>query len=116
MRKLIAVIVLFVGTLASPLVAQSGHSVSLGWTAPADFVSGDTFNLYRGTVAGGAYAKVNTAPITSTTFVDTTVITGGTYFYVATHLQGTVESAFSNEAKAVILPQEPTSLVVTGVK
>jgi hypothetical protein len=112
-RWSIALTLLFLSALSiSSLQAQSTHSVSLSWTASTDFVSGDSYNVYRGTVSGGPYTKVNTAAITADTFTDSSVSVG-TYYYVATHVSGTAESAFSNEAKAVLLPRAPTTLVAT---
>jgi hypothetical protein len=113
-RLAILAVLLLVAGVA--LFAQSGHAVSLSWTNPVDFVSGDSFNVYRGTVSGGPYVKVNTAAITGNAFVDATLPGAGTFYYVATHVQGNAESLNSNEVKAVVLPSSPTSLVVTGVK
>lgn len=98
---------------ATSSFGQTSHSVSLSWTASTDFAAGDSYNVYRGSVSGGPYSKLNTAPITTTTFTDTTVVAGSTYFYVATHVSGTAESVDSNEAKAVVLPRAPSALVAT---
>jgi fibronectin type 3 domain-containing protein len=61
------------------------------------------YNIYRGTKTGGPYNKVNSSLNTDTTFTDSSVTAGATYFYVVTAVDGTgTESPFSNEAKAVI--------------
>ena len=101
--------------LAEVSQAQSSHSVSLSCTAPGDFSAGDSFNFYRGTVTGGPYTKINTASVTVCAFTDLTVTEGATYFYVATHVaaSSSLESVFSNEVQARILPSPPTSLVAT---
>ncbi len=85
-------------TDASP----SPRTVTLTWTASiSPNVSG--YNIYRGTASGGPYAKVNSALITGTSYMDTTVVPGTTYFYVATAIDsGSNESAYSNEARAIV--------------
>jgi hypothetical protein len=98
--------------LSLPATPQTTHTVGLSWTAATDFVTGDSYNVYRGTVSGGPYTKVNTAAITADTFTDSGLAVG-TYYYVATHVSGTAESAFSNEARAVVLPRPPTTLVAS---
>jgi len=93
---------------ASPVVQSlngSGvspqHSVSLNWTASTSAVVG--YNVYRGNASGGPYAKVNAAVDPSTSYVDVTVSSGLTYYYVATAVDSSgSESAYSNEIQAVI--------------
>ena len=82
-------------------IAALVHSAVLGWTASTSTVSG--YNVYRGTVSGGPYTKINSAPATTTTNTDSTVLSGLTYFYVVTAVDSTnVESAYSNEVSATI--------------
>ena len=82
-------------------VAQASHSASLSWN-PGDG-SAVGYNLYRGTVSGGPYQKVNTALDASTNYTDNTVVSGATYYYVTTEVNATgQESAYSNVAQAVI--------------
>jgi fibronectin type 3 domain-containing protein len=46
---------------------------------------------------------ITSSPVTVTSFTDSTVQGGSTYFYVVTAVDGnSVESSFSNEAQAVI--------------
>ena len=77
------------------------HSVALSWNASTSTVAG--YNVYRGSVSGGPYAKVSSAPDVSTTYSDGSVQAGQTYYFVVTAVDGTgVESVYSNEVKAVI--------------
>ena len=77
------------------------HSVDLSWNASTSQVSG--YNIYRGSQSGGPYTKLNSTLISALTFTDTTVQSGTTYFYVSTAVDAnSVESAYSNEATAVI--------------
>jgi fibronectin type 3 domain-containing protein len=59
--------------------------------------------VYRGTISGGPYTKVNSSADASLTFTDSGLSSGTTYFYVVTAVDGSnVESAFSNEVSAAI--------------
>jgi hypothetical protein len=82
-------------------VAPVAHSVSLGWTASTSAVSG--YNVYRSSVSGGPYTKLTSSLDTLTTYVDSTVQSAQTYFYVATSVDSTgAESTFSAEVSATI--------------
>jgi len=84
------------GTSAPPQ-----HSVALTWDPSTSTVSG--YNIYRGTQSGGPYTKLNSALLASTSFNDSGVQAGSTYFYVSTAVDSnSVESAFSNEANATV--------------
>src|SRR5216683_5436650 len=77
------------------------HSAALSWTASTSVVTG--YNIYRGTVSGGPYAKLNSSLIALTTYTDSTVQSGQTYFYIVTAVDASnVESAYSNEISAII--------------
>jgi len=77
------------------------HTATASWTASASVISG--YNVYRATVSGGPYTKLNGSLIALRTYTDTTVQSGQTYFFVTTAVDGTGnESVFSNEGKAVI--------------
>ncbi len=79
----------------------SSHSVALSWTASTSSVVG--YNVYRGTQTGGPYTRINASVDTGTTFTDTNVTAGATYFYVVTSVDSSSqESTYSNEASAVI--------------
>jgi fibronectin type 3 domain-containing protein len=90
------------------------HSITLNWTAG----SGDvTFNVYRGTVSGGPYLKLNSAPVTSPTYSDTTGLGSTKYYYVVSGVDsGGYESVYSNEASATFLalPGAPASLAAVA--
>jgi hypothetical protein len=77
------------------------HSVGLSWSPSVSTVIG--YNIYRGASSGGPYAKIDSAVDTATTYSDTSVQAGDTYFYVTTAVasDGT-ESAFSNQVSAAI--------------
>jgi fibronectin type 3 domain-containing protein len=81
------------------------HNVSLSWKASNSPVIG--YNVYRGDGLG--LSKLNSAPVTETTYVDRTVQPGQTYRYVtkAVTAKGT-ESSASNEVR-VDIPSDPPS-------
>jgi len=77
------------------------HSITLTWnssTSPS--ISG--YNVYRGSVSKGPYTKLNASPIATTSYLDSNVAAGQTYFYVATTVQSTNESTYSPETTAVV--------------
>lgn len=77
------------------------HSVTLNWTASPSSISG--YHIYRGTVSGGPYTLLNPTLNSGVSYVDSTVASGGQYFYVATAVDSSgLESPFSNEASATI--------------
>ncbi len=89
----------FTGTASVPSVP---HTVSLNWKASTSSnIKG--YNVYRASLAGGAFSKLNSTPLSGTTYVDSTVSSGRTYYYVTTALNTSdVESAYSNQATAVV--------------
>jgi fibronectin type 3 domain-containing protein len=59
--------------------------------------------VYRSTVSGGSYARVNSSTNATPNYADSTVQSGKTYYYVVTQLDGTgMESGYSSPVTAVI--------------
>ena len=80
---------------------QTAHSVGLAWNASTSTVAG--YNVYRSTVSGGPYTKINLSLVAVLNYTDSTVQSGATYFYVTTAVDSIGnESTYSNEASAVI--------------
>jgi uncharacterized membrane protein len=88
---------------AAPTGARlSGHSVRLTWKASTSPVAG--YNIYRSTAPSNfTEPKLNSTPVTDTSFIDTTVESNKTYYYAAKAVdaQGK-ESPVSNVAQANI--------------
>lgn len=80
------------------------HTVNLSWTAStSQNIIG--YNIYRGVKSGGPYSKINSVLNASTLYSDATVADGLTYYYVTSAVNSSnVESAYSNQATAVIPP------------
>ena len=130
-RKTIGTVVLLasLALLAGFTVSsQTVHSVILNWTASVvgpGVAPVTGYNILRGTTAGGE----STTPIgtaTTTTFTDTTVTAGSTYFYAVTAMNqcngpapaAPCVSGKSNEVGPLVIlnnvaPAAPTGL--TGV-
>lgn len=89
------------------------HTVVLSWTAST--TPGVDYNGYRGTTSLQETKYVT--GITTTTFTDTGVTQGSTYFYYVTAYNPTTlaESSGSNEVSATIPvnPAPPTNLTET---
>ena len=96
-------------TSTAPKVAVSGtgisstaHSVALSWSSSTS--SGVVgYNVYRSTVSGSSYARLNSSPTASTKFTDGSVVSAETYYYVVTTVNSSgAESVKSSQITAVI--------------
>jgi fibronectin type 3 domain-containing protein len=86
--------------LSSSQKAASAHSAKLSWKPSTSAVKG--YNIYR-TKPGGSYTRINSAVHPDTSYVDSDVEAGATYYYVTTAVTAAgVESKFSNQVVAVI--------------
>ncbi len=94
------------GTMVIALTGTGAlaYQVQIAWDAPtstADPVEG--YNVYRSPTGISAFQLLNSAVNVSTTFTDSTVISGQVYDYVVTSVDGSgVESAPSNTFAATI--------------
>ena len=89
-----------VQTMTGSGTAPTQHTVGLTWNASSSAVG---YNLYRGTVSGGPYTMINTSLDSTTAYTDSTVVSGQTYYYVATAVNSqSQESGYSNQTTAVI--------------
>ena len=85
------------GTGTSP----SSSSVVLDWAASSSTVAG--YYVYSGQTSGGPYTKVNSTAVVNTSYTDSAVTAGQTYYFVVTAVSSSgVESAYSNQVSAVI--------------
>jgi hypothetical protein len=83
-------------------VKVSSHSVVLAWS-PSTTTGVVGYNVYRSTTSGGAYEKISTTLLAGLGFIDGTVNSGTTYYYVVTsELLSGAESAFSEPITATI--------------
>ncbi len=100
--------------LASTLTSGK---VALTWSAPASNGGSaiTSYNVYRGTSAGGESATaIGTS--TSLAYTDSNVVAGTTYYYVVKAVNSVGTSAASNEASRSVpgtVPSAPTNLAST---
>ena len=89
-------------TLSGSGTAPVAHAVDLSWGASSSqSVSG--YNIYRSTVSGGPYTRVNSSLTLATNYTDSSVVAGQTYYYVTTAVNSNnQESPYSNQANAAI--------------
>jgi hypothetical protein len=96
------------GAVPSGLTAYvTGGQVILSWWGTANATS---YNVKRSTTAGGPYTQIASLITDPLTYPDA-IATAGTYFYVVTALVAGIETAVSNEAKAVTAVQLHTHLL-----
>jgi ABC-type oligopeptide transport system substrate-binding subunit len=80
---------------------QRAHSVALAWNKSASTVSG--YNVYRSTVSGTGYTKLNSSLVSGLAYTDWSVQNGTTYYYVTRAVDASgIESDNSNQASASI--------------
>src|SRR5262249_35635121 len=91
------------GLTATPAEGQ----VTLTWT---DTTAPTTFNVYRGTSPGGEGTTPIATGVTATSFTDSGLTDGTTYYYEVAALNNGVASANSSEAFATPRVQPPTGL------
>jgi fibronectin type 3 domain-containing protein len=80
------------------------HGVTLTWEAPraAPGVSVAGYNVYRSTSAGGPYVKL-ASRVPGPPYEDRLVVSGRTYFYVVTAVDGAGrEGVHSGRARATV--------------
>jgi Abnormal spindle-like microcephaly-assoc'd, ASPM-SPD-2-Hydin len=89
-------------TASFKATTSSSYSVALSWTASTSSgVAG--YNAYRGNVSGGPYTKLNSSLISGTSYTDSTVASGQTYYYVTVAVSSSgVQSSYSNQASATV--------------
>ncbi len=86
------------GNGTSPQAAA--YSVLLNWSAGTSQVVG--YNVYRSSVSGGPYTKLNATVDPYASYTDSGLTTGTDYYVVTSVEVNGIESAYSNQTDAVI--------------
>jgi hypothetical protein len=88
-------------SLSGTGIAGVSHFATLTWTSSTSKVIG--YNTYFSAVTGGPYTKLTSTPDAATSYTDTSVQAGKTYYFVVTSVDSSnVESVYSAEASALI--------------
>jgi hypothetical protein len=92
--------------LAVPLTgtgtAGTPYSVNLSWNYTSDAVG---YNVYRSTTANGVFSQINSKLDSTTTYTDSTVVSGKTYYYEASSVNSSgQQSALSTPAVEAVIP------------
>jgi fibronectin type 3 domain-containing protein len=90
------------GTTPAAAAGQHKHSVTLNWKASTSTVVG--YNVYRSTVKGRDYAKINLALVVGTSYKDETVQSGTTYYYVTRAVDAKGNESVDSNVTTVVVP------------
>lgn len=95
-----------IGVPTGLTAAPGVDSIGLSWAA----VTGATgYNVYKASTADGTYTKINSAPVTTTSYVDSSLTASTTYYYKVTAVNGVVESDKSSSLAATTSTETPTT-------
>ncbi len=81
-----------------PLAVENNNRIQISWTAPASGAS--SYNVYRGTSAGGEGATAYATGITGTSYQDVSLANNTTYYYKVTAVSPGGEGAATSEVNA----------------
>jgi hypothetical protein len=88
-------------SVSIPIFGHGLSNISLSWTPSTSSVAG--YYVYRSTISGGPYSRLTLTPNLSTSYRDTAMVAGQTYYYVVTSVNSKgVESGYSDQAVAVV--------------
>jgi hypothetical protein len=108
MKNLFIVLTILVACAQS---LAASHNVSLAWNASTS--PNVNYFIYRGTVSGGPYTKLNSTAQSALTYSDSTVLAGTTYYYVTTSVNSSnMESGYSNQMSVTVPNPAPVSTPV----
>jgi fibronectin type 3 domain-containing protein len=91
----------------------SSTSVALAWSAPGSNggASITNYKIYRGSTSGGETLLTTVGNVTS--YTDSAVVSGTTYYYEVSAVNSQGEGALSGELSATVLLPAPTGLKVS---
>jgi hypothetical protein len=83
-------------------VASSTHSVALSWSASSSSVAG--YNIYVSPSSAGPYSLLNSSPVPGTSYVDTNVLAGDTYYFRITSVSSSYQESAPSAAVQAVIP------------
>ena len=105
--------------LATPPAAPKGLAPSAGSNKVLLYWSANTetdlagYSVYRSATSGGPYTQLTTSPVTGTSYTDTTVTNGNTYYYVIRAVD-TSSLSSGNSNQVAVSPVWTSPTAVTG--
>ena len=111
------------------LVSTTCDTAGLSWPSSTGSENGNLFdplsendvigfNVYRSTTTGGPYSKLNSTPVTSTSYSDATVVTGSTYYYVVNAVDCADNESAVSSPETTVAPNDidwdPSVTVITS--
>ncbi len=93
------------------LIANPGNPIALTWN---NTLAALTYNVKRATQSGGPYTAITNVPVTS--FTDSNIVSGMTYYYVVSALSSISESSNSAEASVTScdVPLPPANVTASA--
>lgn len=89
-------------TISGNAVAPVQHSASLTWTASTSAAAG--YRIYRSTTSGSGYVLLNSVLVPGTTYTDSTVQSGKTYYYAVTAIDSSGNESTQSNQVGVVIP------------
>ena len=83
-------------------VSSAAHFVTLNWS-PSSATGVIGYYVYRSTISGGSFTRITSSPTSGSSYTDTEVVSGETYYYEVTALSSSgAESSRSSQVAALI--------------
>jgi hypothetical protein len=104
MKRIALLLALALAPSAVPARAQ--NSVRVSWTASSDAGGNPSlvYNVYRASSCPGRFTRMNSMPLSGTSYLDMNVAVGAAYCYQVTSVLNGVESVASNQVIAAVPP------------
>ena len=104
MKRIALLLTLVIALGAVPARAQ--NSVRVSWIASSDAGANPSlvYNVYRAGSCPGQFTKLNSVPLSGTSYLDLNVAVGVVYCYQVTAVLNGVESIPSNQVIAAVPP------------
>ncbi len=99
----------------STITTATCSTAQVDWAASTGSENGNLFNpasendvvgyyVYRSTTTGGPYTQLNTTPVTSTSYADSTVLPGTTYYYTVKALDCALKESTASSHEVTVMP------------
>jgi fibronectin type 3 domain-containing protein len=76
--------------------------VALSWNSSTSAVAG--YNVYVGSSSAGPYSLLNSSPVPSTSYVDSNVQSGNTYYFRITSVSSSSQESVPSATVQAVVP------------